>query len=252
MIKNKKNLEIVFIGLLLGLTTLFLSACSHLRSEMDFEKGLASFKAGNISEAQRLALTAEAENPDLKKKGLLAWTYLKQGYPSKAREIFQKIEKLEPDHIVVLQGFAWVEYAQGNYGKAEGWFKKQQEWAKGQQGHGDWTYYAEKDKTYINSILSDAWYGLGLIALIKGDFLKAQVSFQEALKQKNDFIGHGPIRASLGDAFYYQGKFREAAEQYKAILKENKDPLIYFKLGWSLELSGESLGAKEAFSKAQR
>ena len=201
--------------------TLLLSGCASLQSvvhsNQEYVEGERLFKSHQYAEAHSHALKAYNEAPDNPLyQSLLGWTYLKQGNLNEARRLFTDMYNHDQNSLPAFLGLAWVEYSSGQLGQAEVWFQKEltcaHEYANDPQS---FVYYSPPDKDFIISCLSDANYGLGLVALAKQDYPKAQSYLSNALKYPNGFIGHGPIRAALGDS---QGKKPE----YAADLKQGK------------------------------
>ncbi len=198
---------------------LSLSGCAVLHSDQEYAEGERLFKSGQYTEAHSHALNAYNEAPNVfKYQSLLGWTYLKQGNLTEARRLFSDLYAHDQNSLPAFLGLAWVEYSSGNLDQAEGWFQKELTCAK---EHADdpqsFAYYPPPDRDYIISCLSDANYGLGLVALAKKDYPKAQSYLSNALKYPNGFIGHGPIRAALGDS---QGKNRRP--EFAQDLKQGK------------------------------
>ncbi len=191
------------------LAILLLSGCatvqSVVHSDQEYAEGERLFKSQQYAEAHSHALKAYNEAPDNPMyQSLLGWTYLKQGNLSEARRLFTDIYNHDHNSLPAFLGLAWVEYSSGNFDQAEGWFQKELTGAKGYYDDPvNFAYYSPPDRDFIISCLSDANYGLGLVALARQDYPKAQSYLSEALKYPNDFIGHGPIRAALAES---QGK----------------------------------------------
>lgn len=199
------------------IVTLLLSGCAVLHSDKEYAEGEQLFKSHHYAEAHSHALNAYNEAPNtIKYQSLLGWTYLKQGNLTEARRLFSDLYAHDQNSLPAFLGLAWVEYSSGNLDQAEGWFQRELTSAK---AHVDdpqnFPFYSPPDRDYIISCISDANYGLGLVALARKDYPKAQSYLSNALKYPNGFIGHGPIRAAMGDS---QGKKPE----YAADLKQGK------------------------------
>ena len=123
------------------------------------------------------------------------------------------------------------------------------DWALGNIDQNDWGMYKKEDRRFISSVMSDGYYGLGLIFLTRRDFSNAQTHLEKALGFRNDFIGHGPIKKSLGDVFYLQGEYRKAADFYRESLKERKDELVLVKLAWCLYFTDDKGEAEDLFRR---
>ncbi len=198
---------------------LLLSGCAVLHSDKEYAEGERLFKSQHYAEAHSHALNAYNEAPNVVKyQSLLGWTYLKQGNLTEARGLFSDLYAHDQNSLPAFMGLAWVEYSSGNLDQAEGWFQKELTCAK---EHADdlisFPFYPPPDRDYIISCLSDANYGLGLVALAKQDYSKAQSYLSNALKYPNGFIGHDPIRTALDNS---QGKNRRP--EFARDLKQGK------------------------------
>ncbi len=207
------------------LIMLLLSGCAALRSAKhsadEYAEGERLFKSHQYAEAHSHALNAYNEEPNvIKYQSLLGWTYLKQGNPTEAKRLFSDLYDQDHNSLPALLGLAWVEYSSGQLGQAEDWFQKELTRAKEYADDPRFRsplYFAAPDRDYIISCLSDANYGLGLVALAKQDYSNAQFYLSNALKYQNNFIGHDPIRAALNDS---QGKNRRP--EFAQDLKQGK------------------------------
>ena len=133
------------------------------------------FKAERYDEAYHHASTAGKEFPSSKKyRSLLGWIYLKQGKLKKADQVFTGIYGEDKNDIGALQGFAWLEYSRNRLKASETWFQKQLKWANNHVNNEYWADYEPADQQYIVSILSDAYYGLGLIALSQRNYPRSE------------------------------------------------------------------------------
>ncbi len=224
-----------------------------INAEREYYSGLELFKAGRYAEAHRHALNAWTESPDADKyQSLLGWTYLKQGNTVEAERLFTAIYKKKDDSIAALQGLAWVEYTKGRYPEAKQWFEKESKRAYDLKGNGDWVYFKRQDQDYVLSSISDADYGLGLTALAQGRYQAAEKHLEDALKNRNDFVGHGPPRAALGDVYYYQGNYSKALGFFHEALDEKHDPAVAVKIGWCRFYMGEIDKANTLFEEGLR
>lgn len=222
--------------------------CTFYHAESEFSKGLESFNAERYDEAYHHVSAACQEFPSSRKyRSLLGWIYLKQGKLEKAEQVFAGIYEENKNDIAALQGFAWVEYSRNRLKASENWFQKQIRWADNHLSNEYWVDYDPADQHYIVSILSDAYYGLGLIALSQQNYPRSEAMLLKALEYDNDFIGHGPIKVSLGDVFYCQRNYNKASTYYREVWTEQKDDALSVKLGWCLKLAGDSNGARKFF-----
>jgi tetratricopeptide (TPR) repeat protein len=240
---KKKTISSVIVIL-----AVFIQGCTFYHAESEFSKGLELFKAERYVEAYHHASAASKEIPSSRKyRSLLGWVYLKQGKLEKADQLFSGIYEEDKNDIGALQGFAWLEYSRNRLKASEKWFQKQLEWSNNHVNNEYWMDYNPSDQQYIVSILSDAYYGLGLIALSQRNYPHSKAMLLKALEYENDFIGHGPIKVSLGDVFYSQKRYEKAATFYQEVWAEKKDDEIAIKLGWCLKFAGDSKGARKTF-----
>jgi len=222
--------------------------CTFYHAESEFSKGLESFKSERYDEAYHHTSAACKELPSNRKyRSLLGWIYLKQGKVTMAEQVFAGIYEEDRNDIGALQGFAWLEYSRNRLKASKKWFQKQLKWADNHASNEYWMDYDPADQYYIVSILSDAYYGLGLIALSKRNYPRSEAMLLKALEYDNDFIGHGPIKVSQGDVFYYQKKYKKASTYYREAWAEKKDDAIAIKLGWCLKFAGDRKGARKTF-----
>ncbi|MCL4500743.1 MAG: tetratricopeptide repeat protein [Deltaproteobacteria bacterium] len=188
------------------LAMLLLSGCatvqSTVRSNQEYVEGERLYKSQHYAEAQTHALKAYNEDPtNPLYQSLLGWVYLKQGNLTEARRLFTDMYNHDQGSLPAFVGLAWVEYSSGQMGQSEIWFQKELASAKDHVGDKqNFAYYSPNDQDFITSCLSDANYGLGLIALARHDYSGARAYLSEALKYPNSFIGHEPIRAALEES----------------------------------------------------
>ena len=227
---------------------MFIQGCTLFHAEGEFDKALKSFRAEQYDEAYRHISAAEREFPsDRKYRSLLGWIYLKQGKLQKAAQVFDGIYKEDNSDIGALQGFAWLDYRRNQLKSSKKWFQKQLQWANKHVNSQYWINYDPADQEFILSVLSDGYYGLGLIALSQHHYSHSKKMLLKALEYKNDFIGHDPIRTALGDVYYLQKKYKTASIYYRKVWAERKDAATAIKLGWSQKLGGDNNGARITF-----
>jgi tetratricopeptide (TPR) repeat protein len=242
IIKNKKMLPVLMI------LASFIQGCTFFHAETEFYQALSSFKAERYDDAYHHLSAAGKDFSSRKKyRSLLGWIYLKQGKLNKAGQIFDGIYKENKNNVGALQGFAWLEYRRNRLKASKKWFQKQIKWANHHVKNEYWTEYYPADQDYILSILSDAYYGLGLIALSQRNYSRSEAMLSKAMAYRNDFIGHGPIKIALGDVFYSRKKYKKASVYYREAWAEKKDDAIALKLAWCLKFAGDRNGARKTF-----
>ena len=206
---------------------IFLSACSNIKTHSYYIKGKDLFQNKQYITAYYFAKKAAQEAPDnLKYSSLLTWTYIMQGKTKKAAKTILPFEKKSSDNIQIIQAKSWIEYSNGKNELAIELFKKGLHWADQKNN---------KDQT-VQSIKSDALYGLGLIENRKLNFEQSRKYFKKALKYKNNFIGHKPIKIAYADTFYQEQKYIDAQKEYEKIASD-LDSYIYAKIAWCLYFS---------------
>jgi tetratricopeptide (TPR) repeat protein len=224
--KPKKTLShqgglsvMLYFRIISAFVLLSLTGCATvLTPGQEYAEGVRLFKSHQYAEAHSYALKAHNEVPDNRKyQSLLGWTYLKQGNLTEAKRLFSDLYDQDHHSLLSLQGLAWVEYSNGQLGQAKVWFQKELTRAKELADKSqNWLYYPG-DKDFIVSCLSDANYGLGLVALAEQDYSNAQFYLLNALKYQNDFIGHDPIRAA-----YNESKGKNRRPEFAADFKQGK------------------------------
>lgn len=92
-----------------------------------------------------------------------------------------------------------------------------------------------------------AHYGLGAVALERGQYSQAKESFELALEQAEDFFD---ARLGLGQALYHLGEYEQAIEVLEvAHLQWPRSLTMLQYLGWSYEAAGLSDQAAHAFDR---
>ena len=248
--KNKSIIAafLVIVGLLSGCATV----TRQYESWSEYRAALALFKSGNYGEAHERVKAALAQSPDrLEFLALSGWIFLRQSRVEEARRLFTRVHELESNGVAGFQGLAWVEYSLGDYDASEKWFSRQSDWAKEHMGKAEWIgmdlYYTAADVQYVNSIRSDAAYGLGLVALARGRLKEAEPFLKEALAYPNDFIGHGPILTAFGDLRFGGKEYDKARGYYEKALALRYDAGTAAKRAWSLYHLGDKGGADQVF-----
>ncbi len=190
----------------------FFQGCVAGDRQKHFNLGLGNYRTGNYSGAGshiRAALDIAPENTAC--RVLLGWIHFKQSRIAEAEKLFTAVYRENSAEIGALQGLAWVALTQGEPAAARDRFEKTLATAEKHRLSPYWSDYPAQDSGYILSVFSDAHYGLGLLALAGGDYPAAQAHLTDALKYRNDFIGHVPIRQALARAYDAAGDYAAAA-----------------------------------------
>ena len=100
----------------------------------------------------------------------------------------------------------------------------------------------------------EARHVLGVLLFLEGEYEAAVVHYQEAIEQNRG----GPaeltacLHRDLGDAYYTQGDFAQAARQYQTALSSGGDKAYcHLWLGWSKHQLGDLEGAAADFAQAE-
>ncbi|KPA16038.1 hypothetical protein MHK_003757 [Candidatus Magnetomorum sp. HK-1] len=224
--------------LFITLILFFISACSGIQTHSDYLKGKDLYKNKQYMQASFFVKKAVDKAPDnIKYSILLAWAYLKQGNTRQAKQAILPFETKSPENIQIIQVKAWIEYTLGKHELATQWFQKAIQWAN----HPNQKKI--KDQLYIQSIKSDAFYGLGLIDIQKQKFEQARKNYQRALQYQNQFIGHKTIKIAYADTFYQNRKYVDAQREYEKIQFES-DIEIQVKMAWCMYFTKKYIDAE--------
>ena len=130
-----------------------------------YQEGLNHFQKKNYylsMQSLEKALQLKSDYPEA--LGVLGWDYIKVGRALDAEAIFtKKYEKNNAD-ISAIQGLAWSKFALGKNEESEKYFNTELKWANDFFTKDNWIFFGPSDKEYIESIYSDANYGLASLA----------------------------------------------------------------------------------------
>ncbi len=175
------------------------SGCSAVKAKRSFQQGVREFRSGDNVLAKKSAIETLAHDPGHKSAAaLLGWTHLRQNELTHAEEIFTGLARAYPSNHMVFQAMGWLRLKQGQFIEAETWFQKQKLWATDYKESYTYEIIGPDDQRYIQSVLSDAWYGLGETALATGRTDMAIMYLKKALLYPNQFTGHSPVLKILG------------------------------------------------------
>ena len=184
-------------------------------------------------------------------KQLLAWNYIKFGRMAEAETLFLEIRAAKKDDVRAFQGLGWIYGELGRNEEAIENFKQEAAWAKAHINSDIYVYYELDDKKYIESIYSDANYGLGTVYRRMWKYDDAVKHLETALKEQNAFTPEADIQAVLGDVYYEQGKWKQALRPFERAAKEDKkNPSLQIKIGWCRYFNKDYDDAEKAFEKA--
>jgi tetratricopeptide (TPR) repeat protein len=189
--------------------------------------------------------------------------YLAGGNLLAALRELKKAESLDPQDHITQYDIGLVYYYRERYDQAIPHFERaiqlKPDFAPAINGlgnaysaKGDW----DKAIEAYQRIIEDVFYGTPHFALSnmalayyqKGDYVRAEKNFLEALKLSPDFVN---ALAGLATTYLAQGRSEEAVQKLeRAIRKEPKLPQLHFELGKAYRSIGSSDKAREAFQRA--
>ena len=231
-----------------------ISGCAALKENLDYNRAVENFTRRNYDLSEGYLQSALRENPkDERAISLLGWIRFKAGRMGEAEELFAEAEKLAPEKPGTMEGLGWIYYGQGLDGRAEEKFRKLGRYAQKHLQSAYWRDYPSADQKFIQSIDSNANYGLGLIAKRKGNWKDAGLYLGRAANQPNQFIDPEIIAAELANTLFESGGFNPAAVQYKKLLLRNPpNPAFLNRYAWCLYQTGDFGGAQKSFQAAQK
>jgi len=189
--------------------------------------------------------------------------YLAGGNLLAALRELKKAESLDPEDHITQYDIGLVYYYRERYDQAIPHFERaiqlKPDFAPAINGlgnaysaKGDW----DKAIEAYQKIIEDVFYGTPHFALSnmalayyqKGDFVRAEKNFLEALKLSPDFVN---ALAGLATTYLDQGRYEEAIQKLeRAIRKEPKLPQLHFELGKAYRGLGDRARARDEFQKA--
>jgi len=217
-----------------------------------YQEGLNHFQKKNYYLSMQSLEKALQLKPDYPEAlGVLGWDYIKVGRALDAEAIFtKKYEKNNAD-ISAIQGLAWAKFALGKNEESEKYFNMELKWANDFITKDNWIFFGPSDKEYIESIYSDANYGLASLAGAQKNYALAAKYFETALQYPNSFTSRTDLLTACGDIYYYQAKYAEAIPVYERAVKEDQKNLsAQLKAAWSYYFNNQFAAAGAAFEKA--
>lgn len=247
----RKNRTLLLIGIIPFGLGIF--SCALLRSDIEYRRGVEAFNHGHYDLAEGYLQVSLQHHPkDPKKLSLLGWAILKQGRIQEAERFFSMAEKLDPRDIGTMEGLGWIYFQYGKDEEAKKKFIQLMEYAEGHIWSPFWNDYPRSDREFIQSLCSEANYGLGLIAKRHGRWEVAKKYFENALNHPNSFIDPYGIALELADSLFRLGEYEAAAFHYKrSISKDPFNPSLLNRLAWCLFKIGETKEAKSLFLKSK-
>jgi tetratricopeptide (TPR) repeat protein len=211
------------IMVLVACLTCLLTGTAQAQTD-HYKAGLDAFNAGKYPEAQAALLSA-AQDPFKAKeaKQLLAFVYMNQNRLADAEKVLGELGKYAQEPGTV-QGLAWLQFYKGNYAEAAKYFDKEIDWGKEHIRNKLYqNYYSRDDKLFIESIVSDGRFGLGLIAERQNRLSEAIKQTDLATEYKNMFVGRKKIYTKLGDLYYAQKNYSDALSAYRKAVSTKAD-----------------------------
>jgi tetratricopeptide (TPR) repeat protein len=192
--------------------------------------GEAYLSGGNLLAALRELKKAESLYPEdhITQYDIGLVYYYRERY-DQAIPYFERAIQLKPDFAPAINGLGNAYSAQGNWDKAIEAYQK---------------------------IIEDVFYGTPHFALSnmalayfqKGDYVRAEKHFLEALKLSPDFVN---ALGGLATTYLAQGRYEEAVQKLeRAVRKEPKLPQLRFELGKAYRGLGDSSKARDEFQRA--
>lgn len=221
-----------------------------------YKEGLNHFQKKNYylsMQSMEKALQLKSDNQ--KALTVLGWDYIMTGRSLDAEYIFTKKYKENSADIAAIQGLAWAKLILGKISESEKYFNDEFKWANDHMNNGDYIWYSPADKEYIESIYSDANYGLASLTGAKKNYPLAVKYFEIAAEHPknypNAFTSRTDLLTAYGDMYYYQTKYPEAITIYARALNEDKNNLsAQFKIAWSYYFSKNYSSAEKSFEKS--
>ncbi len=198
-------------------------------------KGEKLIQYGLLDEAEKSFRTSIEMNPNFAKShSNLGSLLIRQGRIAEAEEEFLTALKLDPDDAVTEYNLGTIDMGRGNLDSAEEHFKNAQRidprYAPGFEGIAALRYTEgkvdEAKELYLKAIsinpeLPDAHYQLGVIYLNEKDYTRAERSFREVQKYKDD----SEAFARLGRVYQLTQQYDKAVTALKAAISVNPNNL---------------------------
>jgi Tfp pilus assembly protein PilF len=189
--------------------------------------------------------------------------YLAGGNLLAALRELKKAESFDPDDHITQYDIGLVYYYRERYDQAIPHFERALQLrpdfapainslGNSYSAKGDW----DKAIEAYQKIIEDVFYGTPHFALSnmalayyqKGDYVRAEKYFLEALKLSPDFVN---ALAGLATTYAAQGRYEEAIQKLdRAVRKEPKLPQLHFELGKAYRSLGDPAKARDEFQRA--
>ncbi|MEI6557707.1 MAG: tetratricopeptide repeat protein [Rhodospirillaceae bacterium] len=187
-----------------------------------FEIAREAFAGGDYQRAQRYAGHAFQRAPASNRyANLYGWSLLKLGRFDDALSVYQQAEALDAGAVETVQFGAWLAWFRRDLATAQARFQWERAWVEGHRHKDAFRRgrYKRADYTFIGSIAADANYGLGLLALDRGD-TAAGLTFLRRATASAAYPGHRDVLLALADLQARQGDSDGAAATLQTVWDE--------------------------------
>lgn len=217
-----------------------------------YKEGFQHFQKKNYYFAARSlekALQLKSDYPEAQR--ILGFSYLKTGRVLDAEYIFTQQYKKESANVEIIQGLAWSAFTLGKHSESEKYFRNELKWAENHIGSSSYAWYTPDDKSFIESIYSDANFGLALLAKAQNNRDLVEKYFAAAVKYPNDFTSRTDILTAYGDFYYDKTKYPEALPIYEKAIREDKNNLAaQLKAAWCSYFNKDFSAGARSFDRA--
>jgi tetratricopeptide (TPR) repeat protein len=169
-----------------------------------------------------------------------------------SEKYFELANRINPENVSAMEGLAWIDYVKGRNESAEKRFQKMIKYAEEHFRNPYWREYPLADQGYIQSVHSNANYGLGLIAKRMGRWDLARKYLEEAINQPNQSIDLEEMRSLLAEILFGFGEFEQALIHYQILILGREASFFYLnRYAWCLYRNGKIEEAKSLFLKSK-
>ncbi|MBM4339449.1 MAG: tetratricopeptide repeat protein [Deltaproteobacteria bacterium] len=242
-----------FLGSAILLICMILSGCASIKVASDYEQALRAFQKQLYADAETHLQSALRQKPRNERSlSLQGWVFFKMGMMEESEKVFKLAYQINPENISTVEGLAWIDYAKGQNQDAKNRFRKMIKYALAHFNNPYWADYPIADREYIQSVHSNANYGLGLIAKRMGQWDLARKYLEEAINRPSASIDLEEMRSLLVEILFELREFKQALTHYQ-ILKSGRENSSFFlnRYAWCLYQTGNIEEAKPFFLKSR-
>ncbi len=174
----------------------------QVNAEGTYQVALEAFKADDYQKANRFAEKAYSQSRGTKKYGnLYGWTLLKSGRIAEAEAVYKQVYALDSSYIETIQLGAWLAYFKADAGNARKGFQQELAWVEEHRANPYYQTgrYKRSDYTFIGTIVADSNYGMGLLALGRGD-ISFGINYLQQASEFSAYGGRRDVLLALADA----------------------------------------------------